>query len=289
MGGFTKKAGSVSGLSGSQSATLSHIEFDSVNNRINFDVAISATENSFLFRDQGKLSSGGKGFVFSNLSTGIDQYPLGIEFFNQFEVGNEGVEGFVYPYVPDCSNVIDIRPRGAPHATDVATYTVTTTSASHHYVFGITFIAEEAVVSTDYLFYSISDTDVNGIVIFSQDRTGLTLNPGDTFIFKFDHPVELEDQQPIYIEISKAATNLGTRTPLNVRASVDDNTAAFVEVRTRNITQKPLSTQEFVADSTGPGEFLLAQIAGASTIHTRNGNTMVTRTGDYFTWERVNL
>ena len=287
MSGFKPKdpAGTTEGVTANQAETLAHFKFNPVAYQLEADVAISSTLNSFFFQNQGSLSAAGQTFVFSNVETGLDSFPLSIHYRDQFISGNDADDGWIYPYIAEPSNLLSIDVSGAAHASNTTIYQSSSTLGGDQLVFGIEFIVEQNISPTDFLFYHVHHDDENGNKMFSQTKTGLTLVPGQRFVWEFSHPVELGAGEVVYNDLSTALTRIGQQSGLIVRATDADPNIAYVLVHTRALTQKPISTREYARGISGAGEFPLADAAGLNTIHQRDGSMILTRAGNYILWD----
>lgn len=277
--------GGGAGLSFESLETLKHIVYNPVNNRMEVDVSLSSTLETFYFAEQGSLSAAGSTFVFSNTDTGLDSFPISIHYKDQFIEGNDGEDGYVYPYVPEPSDLLSIDVFGVEDPTNVTIYESSSLVETEQLVFGIEFVFEQEISATDFIFYGIRLTDEEGSKIFSQTKTGLTFSVGDKYLWEFNHPVLLAPGNIFHNHLSFADARDGVEFPLAVRSSIEDANIPYINVKVRAITRQKIATVNSINLQQGEFETFYSLASLVDAIHFPDGQIILWEDDEFIQWE----
>ena len=266
------------GVTPEEQATLDHFVFNPVTNKLEADRAIETTLNSFFLGDIHKISSGGENIFFTNLDSDVDYYPMWGGVKDQSIAENQGASGIITPSARVFTNdLLDIEIYGPAASSGSVPYSRASAVVANQSVHGQQVIVEEAISSTDYLFFEVySGTDDTGRMAYEQKLTGRTLSAGDTLTWWFNHPIEGREGTLIFTSMKKASSEDAARSVLNVRESAVVPGAHYVNVYYRLFEDKDLeyispflyqTGMDFSIDDTGTTVILNDATTGAALIN----------------------
>ena len=265
-------------LNPEQQKTLSHFKFNPETDKLEADRPIETTLNSFFLGDVHKISSGGENVFFTNLNSNIDYFPMWGGVKDQEVPENQDATGIITPSARVYSNnLLTLEIYGPAAASGSVPYARASAIIADQSLYGQRTIVEEAILETDYLFYEVyAGTDESGILAYEQSITGNALNPGESLVWWFDHPVEGQEGTFIYSTMKKASSQDGERTVLNVRESSVIPGAHYVDIYFRFFEDKDLeyispflyqTSMDFSVDATGTTVILSDQSTGDALIN----------------------
>lgn len=265
-------------LNPEQQKTLSHFKFNPETDKLEADRPIETTLNSFFLGDVHKISSGGENVFFTNLDSNVDYFPMWGGVKDQEVPENQDATGIITPSARVYSNnLLTLEIYGPAATSGSVPYARAAAVLANQSIYGQRTIVEETILETDHLFYEVyAGTDESGILAYEQSITGNALNPGESLVWWFDHPVEGREGTAIYSTMKKAASQDGERTVLNVRESSVVPGAHYVDVYFRLFEDKNLeyispflyeTGMDFSVDATGTTIILSDQSTGDALIN----------------------
>ncbi len=191
---------------------------------------------------------------------------------------NQDASGIITPSARVYSNdLLDIEIYGPAASSGSVPYSRASAVVANQSVHGQQVIVEEAISSTDYLFFEVyAGTDDTGRMAYEQKLTGQTLSAGDTLTWWFNHPIEGREGTPIFTSMKKASSEDGARSVLNVRESAVVPNTHYVNVYYRLFEDKDLeyispflyqTGMDFSIDDTGTTVILNDATTGAALIN----------------------
>ena len=180
-------------------ATLDHITYDPVSDKLIADRAIETTLNSLFLGEVHKMSSGAENIFFTNLGSDINFYPMWGGLRDQSLAANQGSYGYIPPSGRVYTDMFSLPLGGDPDPVHTLPYAGPNFFAVSIAGLGITTVAGQEVAPTQHLEYRLS---VNGLQVYVQQLKDYgQIYPGDQIEWFFDHPVEIHAGTTIYAEI----------------------------------------------------------------------------------------
>ncbi|MCP4255256.1 MAG: hypothetical protein GY775_17990, partial [Candidatus Scalindua sp.] len=266
------------GVTPSEQATLDHFVFNPETNKLQADRAIETTLNSFFLGDIHKISSGGENIFFTNLDSDVDYFPMWGGIKDQSIAENQDASGIITPSARVYSNdLLNVEVYGPAASSGSVPYSKASAVIANQSVHGQQVIVEEAISSSDYLFFEVyAGTDESGRMAYEQKLTGQTLSVGDTLTWWFNHPIEGREGTPIFTCMKRADSEDGTRSVLSVRESAVIPGTHYVNVYYRLFEDKDLeyispflyqTGMDFSIDDTGTTVILSDAVTGVALIN----------------------
>jgi hypothetical protein len=256
--------GGGGGLTISQGATLEHIEYDPIADKVVTDRGLVTTLNSLYLGGQLELSSGGDDLIVTNMAQEIDHYLAYGGIKDQSVLANQDGTGLIQPQIKVFADELEsMEPSGIADASGVVGCSSSIVNPFSKATFAVEFITEEAIIFTDHIHYSVyAGTDDTGIQIYDQEIDGMVHAVGDRVKLNLGRPVILQAGEVIYAKITKSNTVDSEHIILNVRRSLTEPSSFYVKVYFRTYISKPIATQSMI-DKTIIGEDLEPSLKGS--------------------------
>lgn len=245
------KAGS---LSGEDSKTLEHLRFDKAKNRILSDRALEVTVNTLGFGESHDVYAAGENVGFTNNNSDIAFSPVWQGIRDQSIPANQGESGVIAASSRGYSPLADIEPNGAPHQTEIISYSTTTTATSNEAIFHSGVILGEDVAADDWISFEVYfGNSETGKIAFRSQSTGSAHLVGDSYAKWFGDNGEkgtrrLEffqgQQVTIVVSISKGGED-GEKSALLVRAAAENPSLPYSTFKVRVFTDIATPKNEF--------------------------------------------
>ena len=218
--GVSLIGGDGQSLTNEQNETLAHFVYNPVTDQLEADRAITTTLNSFYLGEQHKMSSGGENMFFTNLTSGINFFPMWGGVKDHSDSANRTVDGVIAPSGRVYSDFFSLV---LGDVTDVGVYLPyegENTFGANISGLGITTTLGEDLPNTIRLEYRLY---IGGKLVYSQpleNESGYLKD--DSLEWWFDHPVEIRQGTTIVAKITKVikATDIDDGTLL-VYSGVD--------------------------------------------------------------------
>ena len=205
--GVSLIGGDGQSLTNEQTETLSHLIYNPVTDQLEADRAITTTLNSFYLGEQHKMSSGGENMFFTNLTSGINFFPMWGGVKDHSDAANRTVDGVIAPSGRVYSDFFSLV---LGDVTDVGVYLPyegENTFGANISGLGITTTLGENLPNTIRLEYRLY---IGGKLVYSQpleNESGYLKD--DTLEWWFDHPVEIRQGTTITASITKVIKTTG--------------------------------------------------------------------------------
>lgn len=233
-----------SSLTAIQLETLEKFAYNPNNDRLEGEVAIATTLNTFWLSDQWGISSGGASLFFSSTDQDIDFEPIVQGIRDQSNPANQDSTGIVSPYSRVYGdNLLTTSLRGTEGASGAVPYAGISVLTSNIAVFSVKATLAEDLDLGDKLTYSIyKGTDNTGPLVFRQSLT-TTDNRSDGFTFTawWAKPAVEFAGVSVYAEIVVEPVSDPTNTRiLLVRPTAEDANAHWNELGVRTFEDEPV-------------------------------------------------
>lgn len=279
-------------LTESQTNLFTHLRYNPNTRRVESDVPLSTTLNSFYLEEQFQISAGGAAIFFKNLDKQITYFTDAGYLLNQDNPANQGRSGFSNSVTRRYSdNLVTVGIRGPINTTGVITdYATVSVSPSNISVWGTRFrLGQDLTVGMEIIYSLYSGVDDTGIRVFHQkveiDANNAAITD-DFFQIWWDHPAEILTGDSIYAEIIVREAG-ESDIPLRVWATAAADDQHWFEANYRTFTSEFVATEESVNRAIGDVEFGIAERIGVDTIHTRDGETIYWLDGEEILWDDI--
>ena len=194
-------------LTNIQLETLERIKYNEGTDKIESTVPITTTLNSFYLGEQHKMSSGGENMFFTNLTSGINFFPMWGGIKDHSDVASRTVDGVIAPSGRVYGDFFSLVLGDVTNVGVYLPYEGSNTFGANISGLGITTTLGENLPNTIKLEYRLYIDDK---IVYSQpleNENGYSKD--DTLEWWFDHPVEIRQGTTIVAKITKVikATN----------------------------------------------------------------------------------
>lgn len=215
---------------------LTHLVYNPDTDKLEADVPISTTLNSFYLGEQHSISSGGENVFFTNHTADIDWFPSWSGVLNQSIPANRGITGIIANTTRLMgTRLLDTEFFGPVHPTVVVDDLGAFAAPFDISVHGTIIRMGEVIDPTDKMIfnlYAIQDGQPASFPMYSQLTTGNTLAVDDMFEFWFDHPLDLKAGAAVYQETLRVKET-GESTFVQVYAAAAEPTFPYATLRHR--------------------------------------------------------
>ena len=190
-----------------QLETLERLKYNEGTKKIESTVPITTTLNSFYLGEQHKMSSGGENMFFTNLTSGINFFPMWGGIKDHSDAANRTVDGVIAPSGRVYGDFFSLVLGDVTNVGVYLPYEGSNTFGANISGLGITTTLGENLPNTIKLEYRLYIDDK---IVYSQpleNENGYSKD--DSLEWWFDHPVEIRQGTTIVAKITKVikATN----------------------------------------------------------------------------------
>lgn len=252
---YRGRGGSGGGsVTAEQLLLLEHLKYNRTTERIEADVAIATTLNTFWLSDQWGISSGGASLFFSSTDQGIDFSPIMQGMKNQAIPANRNESGIVHPFNRLYSKRLGtVSLKGTEATTGAVPYEGVSNLDANIGVFGVTATLAESLNLGDKLVYTIyKGTDNSGPIVFQQQIV-TTDNRTDGFKFTgwWDKPAEEFSGTALYATIVvKPVDDEDNTRILLVRPTAEDANVHWNELQYRTFVDVQMPNNDTLRNGT---------------------------------------
>jgi len=181
--------------------TLERIKYNEDTDKIESTVPITTTLNSFYLGEQHKMSSGGENMFFTNLTSGINFFPMWGGIKDHSDAANRTVDGVIAPSGRVYGDFFSLVLGDVTNVGVYLPYEGSNTFGANISGLGITTTLGENLPNTIKLEYRLY---IGSKIVYSQpleNENGYSKD--DSLEWWFDHPVEIRQGTTIVAKITK--------------------------------------------------------------------------------------